>query len=264
MKKIAFTIVLNGMPFIKKQYEIIPKIFDKWYIIEGAVKPNLDTSWCSKISNTFYSETFQSIDGTSEFLNDIKSDKIEIIRKNDLWNGKVEMCNSFMSNVENSILMQFDVDEIWKPETLNDVLNFSIEHDEFDSMLFKCNYYVGPNLVIQNENCYGNNSYEWSRLWRIKDKTEWISHEPPRIKDCSKVLSRNFTKEKGWIFDHYAYVLEEQLKFKENFYGYKNAYQQWKNLQLNQKFPCYLREYFGWVIDNSIVNIKNDSGFIAL
>ena len=39
MKKIAFTIVLNGMPFIKEQYKYVPTCFDKWYIIEGHIPP---------------------------------------------------------------------------------------------------------------------------------------------------------------------------------------------------------------------------------
>jgi hypothetical protein len=256
MKKIAFTIVLNGMPFIKKQYEIIPKIFDKWYIVEGVVSPVLDTSWCRNIPKKYYSDNFLSIDGTSDFLDSIISDKITVIRKNDYWTGKVEMCNSFMSEVQNSILMEFDVDEIWDPFILKDVLKYSEENDYFDGMLFKCNYHVGPNLVIKNENCYGNNPNEWCRLWKIDKQTHWISHEPPRLKGCLNFLTRNFTKNQGWTFDHYAYILEDQLKFKEEFYGYKNAFNQWKRLQLNTQFPCYLRDYLGWVHDNSLVDIK--------
>jgi hypothetical protein len=257
MKTIAFTIVLNGFPFIKKQAEIIPEIFDEWHIIEGATLPLKDTAWCKNIDHKFYSDKKLSIDGTTEFIDTIVDNKkIFVHRKFDFWNGKTEMCNQIEHKMENCILMQFDVDEIWNKEILKEILEFSKNNEEFHGMLFKCNYYVGPNILIQNENCYGNNVGEWARLWKIKNKTKWEKHEPPQIQGLNKFLSRDFTKKKGWVFDHYAYVLENQIKFKENFYGYNNAFNEWKNLQLNNNFPCELKNYLKWVNDCSIVDIK--------
>ncbi len=269
MKKIAFTIVLNGMPFITKQASILPKIFDEWHIIEGATLPLYDTGWCSPIMENFYTEEKLSIDGTTEFIDSIADDKkIFVHRKKDFgfWNGKVEMCNAIAPVMNNCVLMQFDVDEIWSLEILKDVLNYTCDDfysDTYHGMMFKCNYYVGPGLVIQNENCYGNNPYEWMRLWKIKNHTSWISHEPPKIKGAKNFLSREFTKAKGWIFDHFAYTTESQVLFKENFYGYVGALDQWNKLQKNEKFPCFLRDYLPWVKDNAIVDkkikYKNDS-----
>jgi hypothetical protein len=254
MKKIAFTIVLNGMPFIKTQYDIIPKVFDEWYIVEGACRPHHDTSWCSTISSEFYNHDKLSIDGTSEFLDSIASDKIIIIRKGDYWDGKLEMCNSFMDNLSDCVLMQFDVDEIWDVEILNSVLNYSVNNDYFDGMLFKCNYFMGPSIKKINDGGYADNPYEWMRLWKFRNSTRWLSHEPPRILGCDNLLSKEFTKSNGWIFDHYAYVTEEQLKFKENFYGYSGALESWKRLQNNDKFPCMASEFLPWVTDNTILD----------
>lgn len=256
MKKIAFTLVLNGMPFIKKQAEIIPKLFDKWYIIEGATLPVKDTAWCKNINNKFYSDKKLSIDGTTEFLDSIASDKITIIRKNEFWNGKVEMCNSFMDEVENCILMEFDVDEIWKPEILKDVFTFCENHEGFHGIMFKCNYYVGPNLIIESENCYGDQNNEWYRCWKISKKTFWLTHEHPQLNGLYKFISKEYSKEKGWIFDHYAYVNDYQLLFKENFYNYNGAYAQWKKLQECKNFPQKLKDFLPWVKDDAIVNIK--------
>lgn len=259
MKKIAFTIVLNGMPFIKKQHEVIPNVFDEWHIIEGATLPTKDTGWCKPINNEHYNNTEGdyfgcSIDGTSEFLDSIKNDKIFVHRKGQLWEGKTEMCKVIEPSMENCILMQFDVDEIWTIDVLKNMLPF-IENEDVDGALFHCNYYVGPNLKIINENCYGNYMIDWCRLWKIKEKSEWVSHEPARVKNLHKFFNRNFTKEKGWIFDHYAYVLEEQVRFKENFYGYTSALDCWKTLQNHNKFPCNLRDFLPWVKDDAIVDI---------
>jgi hypothetical protein len=254
MKKIAFTIVLNGMPFIKDQYNIIPECFDHWYIIEGAVLPTLDTNWCQNINNEFFSDKKLSIDGTTEFLNSVINDKITVIRKNDFWLGKLEMCNSFMNDIKDCILMQIDVDEIWDVGKLKDILFFAENNEGFDGMMFKCNYYVGQDLIIENENGYSDMWYEWCRLWKIKNQTTWISHEPPRVKGCVNLLSKQFTNNKNWIFDHYAYVNENQLKFKENFYGYTNALNNWKSLQKQTNFPLLLRQFLPWVNDNALVN----------
>lgn len=258
MKRIAFTIVLNGMPYIKQQMEIIPKFFDKWYIVEGATKPILDTSWCRPIHSKFYSERFLSVDGTTEFLDNINIEKIHIIRKNGLWDGKVEMCNSFSFDMQNCILMQFDVDEIWDEKVLSEVLEYAEIDLSVHGMLFPCNYYVGPNIYTDTYGCYGNYAVDWQRLWKLTKPTRWISHEPPRIHGCNLFTTQHFARERGWVFDHYAYATPEQARFKENFYGYVNALENWHKLQNNTSFPCKLRDYFHWVPDDSIVNKKTN------
>jgi hypothetical protein len=232
MKKIAFTLVLNGMPFIRQQAEIIPKIFDHWYIIEGYALPVKDTAWCKNIDITKFTNNGLSNDGTTEFLNTLP-DNVTIIRKEpgSFWNGKTEMCNSFMADV---------------------VLDYASKSD-LHGMLFKCNYYVGDNLVLQGDNCYGNNKDEWMRLWKIGNPTHFVSHEPPRVSGLTSFLNKSFTASKGWVFDHYAYVNENQLKFKEDYYGYKGAVNNWKRLQNQTVFPVNLRDYFTWVNDHSKV-----------
>lgn len=260
MKRIAFTLVLNGMPYIRQQAEILPKLFDEWHIIEGATRPRADTSWCKDIDQKYYNTTKdnfgRSVDGTAEFLDELAEEHDNVfihLKLGDLWDSKTEMCNQIAYQMENCILMQFDVDEIWTEDKLNEVLKYAEEEQGFHGMLFKCNYFVGEGLVIQNEDCYGNNPGEWCRLWKIGPKTSWRSHEPPRIHGLTDFLSRDFTKNKGWIFDHYAYYLESQVAFKENFYGYTGAVESWKRLQNNKEFPCLLRNYLPWVTDNAIV-----------
>ena len=254
MKKIAFTLILNGMPFIKEQMNIIPKMFDKWYIIEGVANPVGDTSWCKRLPDEFHKNGL-SIDGTTEYLDSIKSDKIVVIRsQTGFWNGKTEMCNSFMHEVEDAILMQIDMDEFWDIPTLTSLFTFCENNpNDFNAMFFKCNFFVGKHLITQGENCYGDNSYEWVRLWIIKNKTRFVTHEPPVVAGTTKYLTKSFTSQNNWIFNHYAYALEEQLKLKEKYYGYTNAVEQWKRLQAVTEFPVKLRDYFAWVHDESVV-----------
>lgn len=241
------------MPFIKKQAEIIPEVFDYWFIVEGATLPVHDTSWCKDINNKYYNDKKLSVDGTTEFLDSIKNDKIIVVRKNDFWNGKIEMCNSFMSFVENAYLMQIDVDEFWSKETLTKMFSLCDRRLRDDGLKFKCNYYVGPDLIISNDGCYGNQDFEWVRLWKIKNKTTWASHEPPVLHNYNKIVDKKSTIKLGLTFDHYAYVIESQLEFKQNFYGYEGAVENWKRLQEHKEFPAKLKDFLPWVDDNCMV-----------
>ncbi|MEJ2041201.1 MAG: glycosyltransferase family 9 protein, partial [Desulfosarcinaceae bacterium] len=66
----------------------------------------------------------------------------------------------------------------------------------------------------------------------------WTAHEPPTLTDRSgrdvgrlNPFSRSETMAQGIGFQHYAYVLESQVRFKEAYYGYKGAVAQWRALQ---------------------------------
>jgi hypothetical protein len=257
MKKVAFTLVLNGMRFLPDQIDRITENFDKWYIIEGPVNPVHCTSWCQHIPKQYINDVNMSSDGSYEYLNSLDNDKIELIRspivdgKHRYWEGKVEMCNSFIDKVEDSMLMQIDMDEFWSPKVLNEMFDWGSRINRNATLQFKCNFYVGNDLILTGENCYGDMPYEWNRFWIIKDKTRWISHEPPELAmNNIAIYNKKFTSGMGWGFRHHAYMYEEQLKFKEDYYGYNGAVDGWKRLQTETMFPVYLRNYFPWVRDN--------------
>lgn len=259
MQTVAFTLVLNGMPFIKEQAKIIPEVFDKWYVVEGAAQPNnkidYNAAGHKTISSNFHCNGL-SIDGTKEFLDELileYPNKIEVIRPERLfWDGKTEMCNSFMGKVQNSILVQIDVDEFWERDILHSMLDYSITYAaEFDGMCFKCRYFVGPNLILEGKNCYGDMYYEWNRLWVIRESTKFLMHEPPIIyRNMQRFKNKTLTEKNGWVFNHYAYVNENQLKFKEEYYNYAGALDQWNKLQKVEKMPVKLSDYFTWVNSN--------------
>lgn len=249
IKNIAFTLVLNGMPFIKQQAKIIPNVFDHWYIVEGVALPVNCTSWCNLPDKKWYNSNFCSSDGTYEFLNSLNLPNVTIIRKNEPWYGKLEMCNSFMHNISNSTLMEFDVDEIWSPEKLKEILNLSkINFHRFDCMKFKCNYFVGKKIKIKTSNSYGDQPHEWTRLWTIQEPTHFLSHEPPVLnKSTNRIVEKQETSQRGWIFDHYAYTTPEQVKFKEEYYGYNGALEKWSHLQQNKNFPVEANNFLPWI-----------------
>ena len=255
MKKVAFTIVLNGMPFIKQQFDTITDNFDHWYIIEGPAKPVGCTNWCGDVTKEFLSDSNLSNDGTTEYLNEISNyKKVSVIRTNPVdgihpfWNGKAEMCNQIFTYLTPPyILFQIDVDEFWTTQVLQDVFNYLEHNDNYNVVRFESNFYYGDNIFSN-----GTNSWDWVRAWKVTIPTKWKSHEPPSLCGLSRMMPKSDTIKRGWWFDHYAYTTEAQLKFKEVYYKYKGAVDRWKRLQEVKTFPVYLRDYFPWIKNNDM------------
>jgi glycosyltransferase involved in cell wall biosynthesis len=278
--------VLNGEPFIEYHLELFKQLPFKWHwhIIEGVAELKNDTAWSvangGKIADSFHKNGL-SIDGTTEYLDKIKKeypDKITIYRKKDgFWNGKIEMVNAPLRNIkENCILLEVDSDELWTFEQIITLRKLFIENPTKTAAYFWCHFYVGETIITTLKNNYSKSpSYEWIRAWNYRPGDQWLTHEPPALcrkfennnwNDLAKVnpFYHNETESHGLIFHHYAYVLEEQLKFKEIYYGYKNALSYWQNLNSQKKYPVKLRKFFPWVSDNQEVDEINKFGIKSI
>ena len=84
MKISFFTIILDGMPFLKHLTEQLLPIAHEWFFIEGVAAPVKDTQHCSVPPSWAYEpSTFLSTDGTTEFLDNLqkKDHRIKVIRE---------------------------------------------------------------------------------------------------------------------------------------------------------------------------------------
>ncbi|MGD1699422.1 glycosyltransferase [Dapis sp. BLCC M229] len=283
-----FTIVLNGEPFIRYHIEVFKQLpFTwHWHIIEGVAQLKHDTAWSLSAGGVITDEMHnkgRSNDRTSEYLDELAKaypDNITIYRKpeGEFWDGKREMVNEpLITNIrEECLLWQIDVDEIWTVEQICNAQKAFIENPEKTAAFYWCWYFVGENLIISTRNCYAHNpKQDWLRTWRFKPGCLWIAHEPPVLgtplptgKWVNVAQINPFThaetEKEGLIFQHFAYVTPEQLSFKQQYYGYRNAVSQWQTLQSQTKFPVYLREYFAWVGDNTMVDRAESLGIVPL
>ncbi len=271
-----FTIVLNGEPFIRYHIEKFSTLpFEwHWHIIEGVAALRKDTAWSvahgGHISPELHRDGLSS-DGTSEYLDELAllhPDRVTIYRKSggNFWDGKLEMINApLVSLKEECLLWQIDADELWTPEQIMLVRRLFMAHPKKSAAYFYCNFFVGERLVVTGRGSYGNNTdYEWLRCWRFAPGCCWHSHEPPRLcveKDGTWVdlatidpLSHANAETYGLRFQHFAYVTEEQLRFKEAYYGYRDALKHWKSLQRHPSFPTALEKFFPWVFCHTIVD----------
>lgn len=246
-----FTIVLDGEPYIEKHLPEFKKLKTpwKWVVVEGAADNNKDTSWCQK-------QRFRlSEDGTTQYLKSIKDPRVEIVQQ-ERWDNKTAMCNAATSRFrDGGVLMQVDSDEIWKAEQLDVIAGLFESSPEINRMYFYCRYFLGPGIVSVGKDSYGNKPGEWLRAWRFRRGMFFNKHEPPVLENNrGGFMGRETTKNLGLVFDHYAYALEKQVAYKEQFYGYRDAIKHWARLQENQDWPCLLKDFLPWVDDRAIAN----------
>lgn len=278
-----FTIVLNGQPFIHYHINVFKQLSFKWHwhIVEGVADFKHDTSWCAMKGGRITDELHHnglSNDGTTEYLRKLVQQypknvtvyhkgKSEGSSVSPFWDGKIAMVNAPLKNIEEECLLwEIDVDELWIAEQICIARDMFISHPEHMAAYYLCHFFVGRSLIITTINTYGNHTeYEWLRTWRFKPGYRWAAHEPPilcrllnggREQNVAADMPFRYdeTRVRGLIFQHYAYVIKKQLAFKEIYYGYKGAIEQWLHLQRCNTFPIFLRDYFSWVGDGAQVN----------
>jgi len=272
-----FTIVLNGEPYIRYHIDILKSLSFKWHwhIVEGVAELVHDTAWSVPLGGSVTEALHHdglSKDGTSAYLDQLKKEfphNITIYRKQDgaFWNGKREMVSAPLTNInEECLLWQLDVDELWTVKQLNEARALFKKHPERMAAYYWCWFFVGPDKIISSRNCYAENPHqEWLRTWRYLPGMVWEAHEPPQLVVVAEDGNRfdvgrirpflhDETERAGLVFQHFAYALESQVWFKETYYGYKGAVAGWLRLQQQQQFPLYLRNFFPWVHDDTMVN----------
>gem|GEM_PF-3342703 len=282
-----FTLVLNGRPFIEYHIKVLETLpFEwHWHIVEGVADLKHDTAW-SVANGAFIDPSIHdkglSIDGTTQYINQLQErypERISIYRKTEgkFWDGKLEMVRAPLKRIDQECLLwQLDCDEYWTPEQLCTARQLFLEQPDKLAAFYWCWFFVGPEIVISTRNCYSQNpNQEWLRTWRYKPGMQWLAHEPPILgcqvspnqwADIARInyISHDETERYGLIFQHFAYVFESQLIFKENYYGYRNALAGWRQLQNNQHFPTLLSNYFHWVNDMTEVALCSSLGIQPL
>jgi hypothetical protein len=265
-----FTIVLNGEPFIRYHIEQLKALPFRWHwhIVEGPAALHHDTSWSVAAGGTLPPEAARegrSVDGTAEYLDALATanpGRITLYRTpgGRVWDGKREMVSAPLANIdEPCLLWEIDADELWTTAQFERMRELFLQNPERHSAAFYCWFFVGPTdggLVINRHRRYPE--FEWRRVWRFHPGMCWLAHEPPilalhtwkpgELVDIAR-LNRFDPAEmeaEGLVFQHFAYVLETQLAFKESYYGYRGIAEQWRRLQVEPEFPVPLKRFFDW------------------
>lgn len=276
-----FTIVLNGEPLIRHHIEEFKRLTFKWrwHIVEGVAELIHDTAWSVPNGGHITDELHRnglSNDGTTEYIDEIARqypENITVYRKSPgvFWEGKREMVNAPLKNIrEGCLLWQVDSDELWTAEQIEKARRLFRDNPDKHSAYFHCDYFVGPRKYVSSNNTWATYPEDWIRVWRFLPGMEFSSHEPPALTDSNgrnigklNPFTRDETRSPGITFQHFAYITEAQVRFKEVYYGYKDAVRHWKELQKSTGLvnPA---DYLPWAKDDATVEDWNDSNGILL
>jgi ADP-heptose:LPS heptosyltransferase len=282
-----FTIFLNGYPFILHHINVFKNLpFEwHWHLLEGVADLKYDISRGPELGGHIHSELHsdgRNDDHTSEYLSELVRqypDNVTLYTKprGIFWESTLEMANAPLANIrEECLLWQIDADELWTVEQITRARQLFLEQPDKTAAFYFCHYFVGKDLIIITKETFGNyTEREWLRTWRFRPGYRWLSHEPPRLcrqeangTYCDIGLSNPFqhaeTQAENLVFQHFAYVTSEQVRFKELYYGYKDALARWQELQANQRFPAKLQDFFPWVTDNALVATAQSRGLVPL
>jgi hypothetical protein len=282
-----FTVVLNGQPFIQYHLQVFRELPFRWHwhVVEGVAELVHDSAWSVPLGGRVEPEMHRegrSNDGTTEYLDAIEAESpsaVTVYRKPQgvFWEGKREMVEAPLRKIhEPCLLWEVDADELWLPEQIVAMRRLFREQAHRTAAFYWCDYFVGPEAVISTRYNYAENpAQEWLRTWRFMPGAHWASHEPPvlvtasspdRYVDLGRVapFSHDETEAAGAKFQHFAYATEEQLRFKEAYYGYRGAVQSWHRLQNELSRSVFLRSYFPWVHDWAMADTAARASVIPL
>ena len=249
-----FTLVWNGMPFIKYHLDVLEKLsFDwHWHIIEGPAQHGQDQgSRGHAARGGFVPEV--SDDGTIAYLKTLaQHPKVMVYLRQD-WKGKVDMANAPLKNIKEScVLWQLDSDELYDRELFEKAYRIFMLHPEKNIGVVGMHQFVGPHKYVplpqkkeKSIDTWGTHKYP--RLFRYVSGLKWTSHAPPTL---------SFEKERRFdmdiLFHHYSYTLKKQVDFKGSYYGYKDFFDSWKSLQRTQGLVM-LGDYFPWLKGSNVI-----------
>jgi ADP-heptose:LPS heptosyltransferase len=270
-----FTIVLNGEPFIRHHIEVFRRLNVPWtwHVVEGLAahrqNPACGEQREGRLPAEFLS-TGHSNDGTSDYLDSLARawpDQVRLYRKppGRSWGGKVEMVNAPIPNLtREGLLWQIDADELWTVNQIEQTHAAFVRDPKKSAAWFNCHFFVGPEICTSTPNVFGNfNHMESVRVWRFQPGDYWQTHEPPTLVrpaspggavDLGRLnpLMHEETSRLGLRFQHFAYAIEAQIRFEEDYYGYGGALASWNRLQTEAAKAPRLRSFFSWVWEAEI------------
>lgn len=247
------TLALDAMPWITHHLPVLNRLRVpwEWHVVQGVAEPVADTGWCRHM------EPRLSEDGTHAYLTELAFYHPRVFHYHaPSWPGKTAMLQHATEKfTKPGLLWQLDSDEIWTAEQIEKVIELFCKNPDRDAAYFKCDYWLGMSIKTISRNTYGDNSYEWLRVFKFTPGMKWKCHEPPVLETRNiHPFTKQETEALGLVFQHYAYATEKQVVLKEEFYGYPNALGQWRRLQANKVWPVYAREFLKWITDDTIVD----------
>jgi hypothetical protein len=188
-----------------------------------------------------------SVDGTTEYLDELsRHPHVTVYRVGTDWD-KTYLTARFQHMLNKvsvpTLAWQVDADEYWTAAQIETMESMFAEQPSKTAAWFRCRFFVGPRLMLPRSDCSpgGRITHEWRRVWVHRPGCVYTQHDPPTIVDENgvDVFTKNpfmhaETEAAGLVFNHYAYVTEAQVRFKERRYSFCGAMDEWRRLQTSE------------------------------
>ncbi|MHA1368347.1 MAG: glycosyltransferase family A protein [Promethearchaeota archaeon] len=221
-------IVLNGEPFIRYNLRSIYPFAHQIIIVEGASPGAVNIS----------TQDGHSTDGTLESLRDFQRNedqdrKITIVTAEDegyksgFWPGeKDEQSQAYAKRATGNYLWQIDVDEFYKTEDMQYIMEILCEDPDITAISFKqITFWGGFDYIV--DGWYLRRGAEiYHRLFKWGKGYKYITHRPPTVHDPDgrdlrkkKWINGYELAKKGIILYHYSLLFPKQVMEKCDYYG---------------------------------------------
>lgn len=231
MKPIQITfgmIVLNGEPFLQYNLRALYAFAHQIIVVEGAAPD----------AGPFATADGHSTDHTLELLQAFKTkedpeDKLIIVTAEDaghpngFWPGeKHEQSQAYAERAGGNYLWQVDVDEFYKPEDMQAIIQMLIDDTGITAVSFPMlTYWGGFDYLAQGWYLRrGGSTYH--RLFKWGENYRYSTHRPPTVLDpqgrdtrkLNWVNSRSL-EAKGIYLYHYSLLFPRQVEEKVTYYN---------------------------------------------
>ena len=222
MIKITFgIIVLNGEPFTKYCLRSLYPFAHEIIVVEGA----------SEKASVISTPDGHSKDGTLEALYQFKAeedkeDKVKIITRDGFWSEKDEQSQAYARLATGNYLWQVDIDEFYKPEDMQRIIQMLSDDPGITAMSFKIITFWGGFDYITDGWYLRRGAQIYHRLFKFGEGYKYITHRPPTVIDSSGRNLRGIKWVDGYALNrmginlyHYSLAFPKQVFEKSAYYA---------------------------------------------
>lgn len=213
-------IVFNGEPFLRYNLRALYPYAHQILVVEGACKA---ASFVSTPDG-------HSIDSTLETLRQFQRDedpekKIQIIMRDGFWTEKDEQSQAYTSRATGDYLWQIDVDEFYKPDDMERLLQILERDPEITAVSFPqitfwggFDYYCDGYILRRGHGIY-------HRLFKWGPNFRYVTHRPPTVNGSNgrdlrtlKWIQAENLEKRGIFLYHYSLLFPKQVREKCQYY----------------------------------------------
>ncbi len=213
-------IVLNGEPFTKYCLRSLYPFAHEIIVVEGA----------APAAAPMATSGGHSTDGTLDALRQFKAEedpdhKVQIVTRDGFWTEKDEMSQAYAQRATGDYLWQIDIDEFYKPEDMQLVVNMLADDPDITTVSFKQIQFWGWFSYWVDGWYLRRGGETFHRLFKWGPGYVYRTHRPPTVADASGTDVRDIKwidayemERRGVLLYHYSLVFPRQAADKADYY----------------------------------------------